>query len=309
MNKIAVRKRETIDQLNVLRKNYVITIYRGLCKGQSVREIHRKLVDETIYNIENRLAIDNDMLKHAKQLVISGKKIVKDNKNDVDLFGAPLFLMLTSTKNTDLMHKMAHDNARKLEAELKNNMISLEIETNRNKPEPLIFYVASKHEDCAEDHKDWQGKIYIDEKWKNLVFDRKLKKRIEEYIDRNNIKTFQWVLGRPVWFITRPNCRHFFKAVDTLAVLNGSADSLRELYNLNRVVGDRKLTQTIRHSTREERYTQTNVRNIIKQYEDRLSLHQRLKKEHSNMQIDFAIQKDKLLIKKWVSYYKMRFVR
>ena len=51
------------------------------------------------------------------------------------------------------------------------------------------YWLISKHDDCAKDHLAYQGKIYSNKEYKQL-------------------------LGAPVFMITRPNCRHFAKAIN-----------------------------------------------------------------------------------------------
>lgn len=305
MEAIAEKKKKIIDELDILRKNYIVVIYRGIVNKKSVREIHKALLDETITNIENKLAIDNNLLRYAKKLAVKSCAFAKQQKNEKMSFIAPaVFRALTNGAVFKDMQKIMHDFARRQEAQLKNDMIANELKHNRERSNPRIFYIASKHLDCAEDHLDYQGKVYVDEKWKTLIKDKELRQKVAKYIEQNNIKTFQWVIGKPVWFITRPNCRHFFKDVDTLTMLNNSVDSLRELYNLNRIAGTRVLMQTIWHDTRKEWYNKQNVKNIIRQYEDRLDLHKKLKKVYYTNDIEYAIKKDKLLIDKWKKYYK-----
>lgn len=305
METIAQKKIQHINDLDVLRKNYIIAIYKGIANKKSVREIHRDLLNETIINIENKLAINNNLLSYAKRLTT--KVVNKAKEKEQENAMAIIFKIITSGLVFKQMQSIIHDSGRNVEADYKNNLIHETLVKNRAKPNPIIFYLASKHLDCAEDHKDYQGKVYVDEKWRKLVKDKDLKEMVSKYIERHNVKTFQWVIGRPVWFITRPNCRHFFKSLDTLTILNNSADSLRELYNLNKIVGDRQLMQTIRHDTRKEWYKKTNVKNIIRQYEDRLDLHKQLSKVYPTQEIQYAIKKDKLLIKKWKEYYKKHF--
>lgn len=305
METIAEKKKKIIDDLDILRKNYIIVIYKGIVNKKSVREIHKALLDETITNIENKLAIDNNLLKYAKKLAVKNCAFARQQKDEKMSFIAPVvFRALTSGAVFKDMQKIMHDFARGQEAQLKNDMIANELKRNRERENPRIFYIASKHLDCAIDHLDYQGKVYVDEKWRTLIKDRELKQRVAKYIDTHGVKTFQWVIGKPVWFITRPNCRHFFKDVDTNTMLDNSVDSLRELYNLNRIAGTRTLMQTIWHDTRKEWYNKTNVKNIIRQYEDRLDLHKKLKKVYYTNDIEYAIKKDKLLIEKWKKYYK-----
>ena len=77
----------------------------------------------------------------------------------------------------------------------------------------IIFYLASEHADCADDHASYQGKLYVNEKWETIISDKDLKERVKSFIQKNNIQTLQWVKGKPVWFTTRPNCRHFLMPI------------------------------------------------------------------------------------------------
>ena len=90
-----------------------------------------------------------------------------------------------------------------------------------------VFYVCSKHSNCADDHKDWEGKVYYDRYWrmKNSDMPDWLKTRIEKEIARKDMKSVQWVTKGPVWLTTRPYCKHFFTPVGTYKVLAMQPDS------------------------------------------------------------------------------------
>lgn len=97
----------------------------------------------------------------------------------------------------------------------------------------VIFYIAAYFGDCAKDHADYQGKIYVDKDWRtNAPKDRI--DEIQNYIDSNKIMTVQEVMNAPVYFTTRPNCRHYFQYIDIDSVL-GAKDvkELRDERNLN----------------------------------------------------------------------------
>lgn len=55
------------------------------------------------------------------------------------------------------------------------------------------LFRATSYPDCAPDHRDYQGKVYVKEKFK------------DEY---PQYQTVEWVVGSPVYLTTRPNCRH-----------------------------------------------------------------------------------------------------
>lgn len=100
----------------------------------------------------------------------------------------------------------------------------------------LIFYTTSFYGDCAPDHADFQGKIYVDENWRNIADSRQ--NEIETYIENNRIMTIQEVVGEQGnFFTTRPNCRHYFLSLSTDEVLGISSEKqlveLREKHQLN----------------------------------------------------------------------------
>lgn len=93
---------------------------------------------------------------------------------------------------------------------------------NRGRTKKVIFYVCSKHVAPAKDHKDWQGKIYVDRYWRAILksTDREwMIPQVERYIVENDVRTIQWVMGPPVWLTTRPYCKHWFAPVLTSTVL------------------------------------------------------------------------------------------
>ncbi len=101
----------------------------------------------------------------------------------------------------------------------------------------VVFYIAAYFGDCAKDHVDYQGKIYVDEKWESIAPKDRIEE-IREYINSNNIMTVQDVVTEKGNFLTsRPNCRHYFQYVDIDSVIGAKTDNdvskLRDQMNLN----------------------------------------------------------------------------
>ena len=74
-----------------------------------------------------------------------------------------------------------------------------------------VFYRCSSHTNCAEGHKPYQGKIYIN---KDLASQEEL-----DYATRNGIMDIREVMAAPVWLYTRKNCKHFFTPVPSELVM------------------------------------------------------------------------------------------
>lgn len=114
-------------------------------------------------------------------------------------------------------------------AKMKN--LKTQVKESRERPEPVIFYLCSHHANPAEDHRDWEGKIYVDRFWLSTVqdvYDDSVIRAVKRYIRDNNVRTVQWVTGEPVYMITRPYCRHFFIPVPTSEVLNNQVAQIQD---------------------------------------------------------------------------------
>ena len=137
------------------------------------------------------------------------------------------------------------------------------------------IYLASSHDDCAVDHLPYQGKIYYDDK---------APQEILEYAKSKGYQSIQWVMGKPAWFITRPNCRHFFKALPLDAVKGKSRKELMRNHKMHRSEGDKSLA--------------TPRKIVIEEYQDRLKFLKAMYAQHKTEHLRREITKTELLIKK-----------
>lgn len=147
---------------------------------------------------------------------------------------------------------------------------------NQSRDSGKWIYLASSHNDCAEDHVDYQGKLY---------YDNKAPESVIKWSKGKGLRSIQWVMDGPVWFITRPNCRHYFKSLPIDVVKKHSVRELKRRYKTHRKEGDRALA--------------TPASIAIEEYEDRLKLLMALYREHPTEFLRRDIQKTKLLLKKW----------
>lgn len=145
---------------------------------------------------------------------------------------------------------------------------------NENREKGIHFYIASKHDDSASDHVDYQGKIYVDKNAKLTDADR-------EYLRNHKVMSIQAVTNKPIWFVTRPYCRHYFKPVETEKLLSGN------YYVPHTPVGDYKLQ------------TKPTAQVSLDYYRDRLKLYENLMKVHPTDDLQKRIYKTKVLIAKW----------
>lgn len=330
------KKQETKKQLGSLKNRYLTLIYAGLSKRLSVKEIKKSLLAETIKQEKDGKATSKKMLKVAysatdhlakrTQNIEYVKKEVSA-KYGVDVKAVPLTEIIGSFTYKLIEDKKVEKNlsvvitteADKQEGDSKNLILTDELRERINQARRdilkeederafdtsklMIFYLASAHKDSASDHKDYQGKMYVDANWTSLPLYYGLKNAIAYYIKRNNVQTVQWVTGKPVRFITRPNCRHYFQNLSVKEVLATARTKLLDQYDMKTAIGDRQYLQTIKHSTDKEWYDDVrNAQLLLASYKERLSLHQSMYKANPCSLLKKAIDKDRMLIKKWEAY-------
>ena len=193
----------------------------------------------------------------------------------------------TKDENADLiwllfLQKGYYQNSKKLI----NHEVSEKAEDNKNKlvknyikdsrVDGRYIYLASSHGDCAKDHIPYQGRLYYDDK---------APAEIIKYAKKEGLRSIQWVMDSPAWFITRPNCRHYFKSLPLDVVEKYDVNELKRRYKTNRKTGDRDLA--------------TPRKIAIEEYEDRLRMLRSMYKEHPTEHLRREIQKTELLVNKW----------
>lgn len=137
------------------------------------------------------------------------------------------------------------------------------------------IYLASSHNDCAKDHIPYQGKMYYDDKAPSEII---------KFCKSKGYRSIQWVMGSPAWFITRPNCRHFFKSLPLDVVKQYNVSELKRRYKTHRQEGDRDLA--------------TPRKIVVEEYQDRLRMLRSMYKEHPTEHLRREIEKTDLLVKK-----------
>ena len=166
---------------------------------------------------------------------------------------------------------LINQSLREFNSQEKENALNKYLNLNDDK----IFYIASKHGDCAKDHLKAQGKIYVNAKYKNIVKD----KEIDKFITQNGFLPVQEITGAPTYFITRPHCRHYF-----------IRKSYKDIINGNYKIPTSKIG---------ERYYATQQGGNYDYYADRLTFLKKLYAEKPNAKLKNLITKTKMLKDKW----------
>lgn len=286
-----------------MRNSYLSQIFYSLCNGDKQRKIHQDIrkitkVYKAKYDFEST-KLENYVIKVADRtrkkviipLMVKGVILLSMSQVADNIVKEWQSLQLFTNTN-----KLINERVREQETKDKTDAIESFIKICRSKKE--IFFLSSDHDDCAEDHKDYQRRLYVDSAWQKDIFFKANKDAIRQFIAGNNIKTFQWVTGKPVWLITRPNCRHYFVSLTFGEVKNNTIQELVDKYNTHSTFGKRQY-QPIWHPANQQWYTRENVIAIIDKYRERLSYHLSLYKKVKSDELKRLIDKDKLLLKKW----------
>ena len=254
---------------------YLSIIYRDTLQHKTLKDIHKDLY-KAIVN-PNRLLLQYN-LYIAKRI----KKLDKGPGKYYDGIGLSglakeILRYLSNHAINNQEHKIINKELRREQDETKNRVLNDALDAISK--DGKVFFVASSHDDCALDHLEAQGKIYIDQNWRNIL-SGPIKDEVDVYVKQHNIDTMQYIINAPVYFITRPNCRHYFVRYSAEDILKG-----------NYKVPHHKIGP--RHSL------QTPSKINYEYYSDRLELYQKLNKIYKTNELDTKIVKTKILIKKW----------
>lgn len=235
--------------------------------GKTARTIHKALYDATIKSKPQYA--DKVLLGMAVKLANKAKKLPSS-----DGLAVAIFDLFKKQKSNHLANKIINYDTQKIAEKKKDDLWDQFVEQNRDRGR--WFYLASSHNDCAIDHKPYQGKMYVDNKAPEEAI---------QYAKSKGWKTVQWVTGEPAWFITRPNCRHYFVSLRLDEVMGKSIRKLQRKHRTHTREGDRQF-QTPAHAAVEE-------------YRDRLEMLRKLYAEHPTEELKKEMLKARMLLKKW----------
>ena len=252
---------------------YLAIIYRDVLQHKDLRQIHKDLIN-AIINPNRRLLLYNLNLAKRLKRLDKGKG---EYYEGIGLAGLAIEMLryLSVHKVNDNEHKLINQELRDQEAKDKNDILNDSL--GLAEQDAKVFFVASSHDDCAEDHLEAQGKVYIDQNWRSIIGPRE---DVENYIRSQNIATVQYIINGPTWFITRPNCRHYFVRYSAKDIMSGN-------YTVpHHKIGPRGGLQTKRGVS-------------FDYYKDRLKLYNDLYKVYKTDELLAKITKTKILVKKW----------
>ena len=166
---------------------------------------------------------------------------------------------------------------------------ALNYQYEASKSAGVIFYICSSHSDCANDHANYQGKVYYDENWQSIV-PSDVEEQVAKYIRDNKLMTIQAVRDNKPFLTTRPNCRHTFKPITISQALNNTPVQLLNKFKMYKGKADSEkyknlqLQRKFERDVRKAKETRDNTiieLNNAKDQATKEMLENRLKREKS----------------------------
>jgi len=155
----------------------------------------------------------------------------------------------------------------------------------------IVFYIVNVFADCADDHKDYQGRIYYDDRYNSFPLKEQVKDQISLLIKSENLLSIQEVRDGAPFLTTRPNCRHAFNALSIDQALNIKPDKLVKDLGLKTGSYKPKNYKQLQEQRKNER--------TIRHYKARKEHNEKLFKQKPTEELKLQIQKDQALVSKW----------
>lgn len=306
--------------------------YGGICEGDKLRDIHKRIVGIAKSWVKRGYEIPKKAVAHASSLAKEGKRRCA-GLSPAD-FPLVAFNLIARDKAFQESQRIVNEQARKKEGEWKEQILRESVIAARPENAPKneekgflnaddaekkgeskaryqsrarMFYVVSRHGDCAEDHLDYQGRVYYEKNFRRYVTDPDLRAQVETYIQMHGLLSWQYITLRPVWLVSRPNCRHYFAQLSISRVLKeDNPNDLCQKLGMSHAKG-KKSMQPVWHEIDRGWYTRSNVEGIIAKYKERYAYHKELYRKKPSPEIAALLRKDEYMIAKWEGFLRNNF--
>jgi hypothetical protein len=180
------------------------------------------------------------------------------------------------------------------------NQQSLEVLSYFGQQAGVVFYLCSSLQDCADDHADWQGKLYVVENWRQIArpeYHEAIQNTIQEKDIRGFYFATEWKNGtqKGPALTTRPNCRHVMKPMPITQVVNKTEEQMLQEQRMKRGTYDEKKYKDLQEQRKNER----NIRKIkarIDEYQDQID---NAKTPEAKELLQRKINHDKIKVSQW----------
>lgn len=288
-------KKDNRDKLDALLNDVSVFLYAALLRGDDLYTVKKNAHDMLASTGLPRLGLIN------RPLMGLVSRAWRKSKTPTEDVSSLVFKELDRQDSLEPTERAIGQWLRDEEAKRKETVLSESLKEPEKLPDDIsklkAFCLCSRHDDCAKDHLPYQGKLYV-KKWALRY------PEIKEWCQSRDVKTVEWVTGKPVWMTTRPNCRHFFAEITAEEAMGEQLAWLLKKHGMDRAVGTRGNQQNIKHATDKQWYTEENIKKTISKYKARLKKHLKMREIATNENLENAISHDRMMIRKWEQYLK-----
>lgn len=155
----------------------------------------------------------------------------------------------------------------------------------------IVFYVVNEFGDCADDHANYQGRMYYDERYQDFPLRDEIKSLIQDHIQRNGLLSIQAVRDNEPYLTTRPNCRHKMKPVAIDRVLKENVEDIKKDLGYK----SKSYRPENYEAVKIQRYNERNIR----KYKQRNLTYMEIYKKTNNKDYLLLAQKEKRKVLLW----------
>lgn len=160
-----------------------------------------------------------------------------------------------------------------------------------------VFWLCNAFDDCRPSHAEYQGKVYYDERYREMGFTDKQIEEIERAIDERGMLSRQEVEEREPYLCNAPNCRHEFVSIPVSDVISMSNSELLKENNMQVA----KATQQRYEASQEQRLYERKIREYKFKMQQQKAI---LNKDSNNVEAKNLYERNKQFKNKYVAKIK-----
>lgn len=197
---------------------------------------NKMMVANLVANVtNNHITAINEVGKTATMFGLENvENLYKQITKSIDVHGVRDNLKVTYKNGRSVDWKVYME--MNVRTTMSNEITDLQVKSGTKSK--VVFWLCSQHSSCADDHIDYQGKLYFDANYRSFNIPNELLQKISAFISANKLLSIQAVKDNKPYLTTRPNCRHYFQPVSTTQALGTSTTKLLNELSMNKGKGD-----------------------------------------------------------------------
>lgn len=279
-NKLEKIADEKLVELNNLHRKVLVLMLASVNKdlikiNDETKEIivkDSKIIDDKMREVEmhNKIMV-NALVQSVFQRHVENINVIEYNKTDGLFKAITNVIDKTGVENAPAVvyrngRVVSWKSYMEMNVRTTVNQEIVDYQTRTGAESGVVFWLCSSHGDCADDHRDYQGKLYYDDSYTMMNLDERVKNKITAFIKNRGLMSIQKVKNEKPYLTTRPNCRHYFQPVSIEDALNVSVKSLLNDLGMNKGKYDEEKYNMLK----QQRYNERQIRkwkSEVKKYE------------------------------------------